>query len=146
MGWDSNPRRTCALAVCQVRCIRPLCHPSVTALDLQWGGRILPTRKKRHAPVESEPDRLSATLMACKGPLGPLTEGTMASKFEPVMSGRTSPVAMPSASIPVAVDSNRVLRNTYWLLALSLLPTIAGAFAGMQFNFIGLFKAAPIMT
>jgi FtsH-binding integral membrane protein len=53
---------------------------------------------------------------------------------------------MPSASIPVAVDSNRVLRNTYWLLALSLLPTIAGAFAGMQFNFIALFKAAPIMT
>ena len=70
----------------------------------------------------------------------------MDSKFEPVMSGRTPPAAMPSASIPVAVDSNRVLRNTYWLLALSLLPTIAGALAGMQFNFIGLFKAAPIMT
>jgi len=69
----------------------------------------------------------------------------MESKFEPVMSGRT-PAAMPPASIPVAVDSNRVLRNTYWLLALSLLPTIAGAFAGMQFNFIALFKAAPIMT
>ena len=32
-------------------------------------------------------------------------------------------------------DQNRVLRNTYWLLALSMLPTIAGAFAGMQFNF-----------
>ncbi len=69
----------------------------------------------------------------------------MDSKFEPVMSGRT-PAAMPPASIPVAVDSNRVLRNTYWLLALSLLPTIAGAFAGMEFNFIALFKAAPIMT
>ena len=46
----------------------------------------------------------------------------------------------------VAPDQNRVLRNTYWLLALSMLPTIAGAWAGMQFNFIGLFKAAPIMT
>ena len=41
---------------------------------------------------------------------------------------------------------NRVLRNTYWLLALSMLPTVAGALAGMQFNFIGLFRAAPIMT
>src|SRR5258708_20816912 len=69
----------------------------------------------------------------------------MDSKFEPVMSGGT-PAAMPPASVPVAVDSSRVLRNTYWLLALSLLPTIAGAFAGMQFNFIALFKAAPIMT
>ena len=26
-----------------------------------------------------------------------------------------------------AVDRNRVLRNTYWLLALSLLPTVLGA-------------------
>ena len=46
----------------------------------------------------------------------------------------------------VSAERNRVLRNTYWLLALTMLPTIAGAFAGMQFNFIGLFKAAPIMT
>ena len=46
----------------------------------------------------------------------------------------------------VAQDQNRVLRNTYWLLALSMLPTIVGAWAGMQFNFIQLFKAAPIVT
>ena len=39
-----------------------------------------------------------------------------------------------------------MLRNTYWLLALSLLPTIAGAFAGMELNFISFFKTAPIMT
>jgi modulator of FtsH protease len=77
----------------------------------------------------------------------------MERKFEPVMaSGRQTPAAgFPDrtigggASAP-AVDTNTVLRNTYWLLALSMLPTIAGAFAGMQFNFIGLFKAAPIMT
>ena len=29
MGWDSNPRRTFALAGFQVRCIQPLCHPSI---------------------------------------------------------------------------------------------------------------------
>src|SRR5437667_9194579 len=46
----------------------------------------------------------------------------------------------------VAQDQNRVLRNTYWLLALSMLPTIVGAWAGMQFNFVRLFVAAPIMT
>jgi FtsH-binding integral membrane protein len=40
------------------------------------------------------------------------------------------------------LDQNRVLRNTYWLLALSMLPTIVGAWAGMQFNFIRLFAAA----
>jgi modulator of FtsH protease len=69
----------------------------------------------------------------------------MEPRFEPVMSGQ------PAATVPpvvqsAAVDTSRVLRNTYWLLALSLLPTIAGALAGMQFNFIALFKAAPIMT
>jgi modulator of FtsH protease len=30
---------------------------------------------------------------------------------------------------------NRVLRNTYWLLALSMIPTIAGAWLGVQVNF-----------
>jgi modulator of FtsH protease len=70
----------------------------------------------------------------------------MERKFEPVMSGGAPTTLPPVASIPVAVDSSRVLRNTYWLLALSLLPTIAGAFAGMQLNFIALFKSAPIMT
>ena len=70
----------------------------------------------------------------------------MDTKFEPVMTQGAQPVPT-RASIPeVAVDSNRVLRNTYWLLALSMLPTIAGALAGMQLNFIGLFRAAPIMT
>jgi len=70
--------------------------------------------------------------------------------FEPVMNRGASaslpPAAAPIAAAPIAVDSSRVLRNTYWLLALSMLPTVAGAFAGMQLNFIALFKAAPIMT
>jgi modulator of FtsH protease len=66
-------------------------------------------------------------------------------KFEPVLiPGASSSLPPPSAQ--TAVDSNRVLRNTYWLLALSMLPTVAGAFAGMQLNFIALFRAAPIMT
>ncbi|HET7096171.1 MAG TPA: Bax inhibitor-1/YccA family protein [Casimicrobiaceae bacterium] len=72
----------------------------------------------------------------------------MDSKFEPVMSPGAQP-APARASMPevqVAVDASRVLRNTYWLLALSMLPTVAGALAGMQLNFISLFRAAPIMT
>jgi modulator of FtsH protease len=32
----------------------------------------------------------------------------------------------------LAVDRNRVLRNTYWLLALSLLPTVLGAWVGLS--------------
>ncbi len=32
------------------------------------------------------------------------------------------------------------------LLALTMLPTIAGAFVGMQFNFAALFQSSPIMT
>ncbi|RZI54024.1 MAG: BAX inhibitor (BI)-1/YccA family protein, partial [Pseudomonas sp.] len=27
---------------------------------------------------------------------------------------------------------NKVLRNTYWLLALSMIPTVAGAFLGVS--------------
>jgi modulator of FtsH protease len=32
----------------------------------------------------------------------------------------------------LAVDRNRILRNTYWLLALSLLPTVLGAWVGVS--------------
>ena len=69
----------------------------------------------------------------------------MNSKFEPVMtSGR--PVPLPGRTDSLPVDRNSVLRNTYWLLAISLLPVVAGAWLGMQLNFVSLFKAAPIMT
>jgi modulator of FtsH protease len=44
------------------------------------------------------------------------------------------------------VDTSRVLRNTYWLLALSMLPTIAGAYMGMSINFASFFQSSPIMA
>ena len=37
-----------------------------------------------------------------------------------------------STSIEVAQDRNRVLRNTYWLLALSMVPTVLGAWIGLS--------------
>jgi len=37
---------------------------------------------------------------------------------------------------------NRVLRNTYWLLAISMIPTILGAWLGVQFHFT-LFAGSP---
>jgi len=54
--------------------------------------------------------------------------------------------ALPRGDGTLAVQQNRVLRNTYWLLALSLLPVVAGAAIGSAMNFAALFKAAPIMT
>jgi modulator of FtsH protease len=66
-------------------------------------------------------------------------------KLQPVYS-RDNPPLGGGRSTTIEVGQNKVLRQTYWLLALSMLPTIAGAFVGMQFNFAGLFRAAPIMT
>jgi FtsH-binding integral membrane protein len=66
-------------------------------------------------------------------------------KLQPAFSNEQ--LTLPRAGGGTVVqDTHRVLRNTYWLLALSMLPTIAGAWAGMQFNFIRLFMAAPILT
>ena len=65
--------------------------------------------------------------------------------FRPVMTSGAQP-SLPVQDRTLALEPNRVLRNTYWLLALSMLPTVAGAMAGISLNFIGLFKAAPIMT
>ena len=61
-------------------------------------------------------------------------------RLQTVVTRGSAPVA------GVAESQNRVLRNTYWLLALSMLPTVAGAWAGMQFNFLALYAAAPIMA
>ena len=41
--------------------------------------------------------------------------------------------------------SNRVLRNTYWLLAASLVPTIIGTWLGVALGFGALVAAAPIV-
>ena len=66
------------------------------------------------------------------------------------MEPRLQPVFthQPAAQVgdALAESQSRVLRNTYWLLALSMLPTIAGAWVGMQMNFAGLFARAPIMA
>jgi modulator of FtsH protease len=66
-------------------------------------------------------------------------------KLQPIPIGDNHQ-ASPRMDSTLAVQQNRVLRNTYWLLALSLLPVVAGAFVGSAFNFASLFKAAPIMT
>lgn len=41
------------------------------------------------------------------------------------------------ANVGLAADRQRVLRNTYWLLALSLVPTVLGAWIGVA---TGLFS------
>ncbi|MCL2297412.1 MAG: Bax inhibitor-1/YccA family protein [Proteobacteria bacterium] len=55
----------------------------------------------------------------------------------------TSVATHTSETLRVA-QQNRVLRNTYMLLALSLLPAIAGAWAGSMLNFVALYMRAPI--
>jgi modulator of FtsH protease len=56
----------------------------------------------------------------------------------------TSPVFNTTA-LNTASSRNQVLRNTYGLLALSLLPTIAGSWLGMQIHFARFFQSSPLM-
>ena len=49
-----------------------------------------------------------------------------------------------SSSSQVLVARNKVLRNTYLLLGLSLIPTIVGALIGVNLNF-SFMRASPIM-
>lgn len=54
-----------------------------------------------------------------------------------------TPLMTPaSPSQTIASAQNRVLRNTYALLALSLVPTVIGAWIGVQTNF-SFFSASP---
>lgn len=36
---------------------------------------------------------------------------------------------------PIALAQNRVLRNTYWMLGLTMIPTVVGAMVGVNTNF-----------
>ena len=53
-----------------------------------------------------------------------------------------SPMMAQPRTTTIALAQNRVLRNTYLLLALTMVPTVAGAFLGMAT--IGVFVAHPI--
>ncbi len=44
----------------------------------------------------------------------------------------------------VATEQNRVLRNTYWLLALSMVPTVLGAWVGVTTGF-SFFAGSPFI-
>lgn len=41
---------------------------------------------------------------------------------------------------------NRVLRNTYWLLAISMVPTVIGAWIGVVSGFTALVTGSPMMS
>jgi modulator of FtsH protease len=50
------------------------------------------------------------------------------------------------SSVTSAEVRNRVLRNTYWLLALSMIPTVFGAWIGITTGFAMFAAASPMMT
>jgi modulator of FtsH protease len=50
-----------------------------------------------------------------------------------------------AGTVESAVSRNRVLRNTYWLLALSMLPTVLGAWIGVQMGFFSLLAGRPLI-
>lgn len=52
------------------------------------------------------------------------------------MDQNINPAPYGSGSVASADVRNRVLRNTYWLLALSMLPTILGAWIGVETGFM----------
>ena len=49
-----------------------------------------------------------------------------------------------SGSVTTVNVRNQVLRNTYWLLALSMLPTALGAYIGVQLGF-SFFSGSPLI-
>ena len=55
-----------------------------------------------------------------------------------------TPMMAQGASQTLALTQNRVLRNTYLMLALTMVPTVIGAFVGMRTA--GIVMASPIIT
>jgi FtsH-binding integral membrane protein len=60
------------------------------------------------------------------------------------MQPETPMMAQGQAASSLALSQNRVLRNTYLLLALSMVPTIIGAWLGVQMKF-SFFAGSPVI-
>jgi len=66
-------------------------------------------------------------------------------ELKPVRTGDETVPAPYSAEVAVSSDSQRVLRNTYLLLAISLIPTVIGAGIGYTLDF-SFMRASPIVS
>jgi modulator of FtsH protease len=67
-------------------------------------------------------------------------------ELKPVRTGDETLVPyQPAQDVVVAPDSQRVLRNTYLLLATSLVPTVLGAGIGYNLDF-SFMRASPIVS
>jgi modulator of FtsH protease len=64
--------------------------------------------------------------------------------MQPNMQSRTDGFRQPVAVSQGALQQQKTLRNTYLLLALTLIPTAIGAFIGINLNF-GILRANPIV-
>lgn len=63
----------------------------------------------------------------------------MQPELQPIRTGATT------ASRDYAVRENQVLRNTYWLLAISLIPTAIGAAIGTNID-MSFMRASPMLS
>ncbi len=63
----------------------------------------------------------------------------MQPELQPIRTGGSLPAQ------DYAVQQHRVLRNTYWLLALSLIPTVIGAAVGTNLD-LGFMRTNPILS
>jgi len=63
----------------------------------------------------------------------------MQPELQPIRTGNSLPAQ------DYAVQQHRVLRNTYWLLALSLIPTVIGAAIGTNLD-LGFMRASPMLS
>jgi modulator of FtsH protease len=66
-------------------------------------------------------------------------------ELKPVRTGDETAPAPYTAEVAVSADSQRVLRNTYLLLAVSLIPTVIGAGIGYNLDF-SFMRASPIIS
>jgi modulator of FtsH protease len=61
------------------------------------------------------------------------------------MQPELQPIQAGTPQSSYALAQHRVLRNTYWLLALSLIPTAIGAAIGTNLDF-GFMRASPMLS
>jgi modulator of FtsH protease len=68
----------------------------------------------------------------------------MPPELKPAPIDRNAPGYVLPRGAAIPAEAQKVLRNTYWLLAATMVPTIAGAFVGMATG--GIILQHPVMS
>lgn len=92
----------------------------------------MPSKGKPYSLLGGNLHHTAGTLGECGAQNRTFRHWLAVSAFHEVCVMNQDLILNPTASAPLHAERQKTLRNTYWLLALSMVPTVLGAWVGLR--------------